>query len=310
MRLLFESERIKAVVTSNIVSDLQAGAILATRASTKVESVHIAHGDGPYIAEAWDLHELAPYKHYFVPNREFQSYFTSRRVVVGDSAAVAHVGSERWQEYLGWSLPPKRWLDRWDGTVPLVRRGPPGGLSTDKPIVVYVAAWSPGNLRYLNKPEFTEISYFRIQVAVAEELAKYKSVRAVLKLYPTDSGETAIARYISLNQVRITVSRAPLSNWMPWASRIIVDKPSTSMYQASLARVPLNVLVYRGFKFRPEALAPFSHCMIPFSTPAEAASAVGAFMRASDYARLSVCPDLSPRVFETLAHIINGRGLD
>jgi hypothetical protein len=254
-----------------------------------VESALIAHGDSPEVAPVWDLHELKPYKHYFVPNREFADYFRERRARLSGHAAEVHEGSNRWAEYRTWRQEPPRWVNRWDTRLPRIRRKSPLALPR-KPTVVYVTSWVPGHLRYLGKPDYTENATHDVQVAICGALASRSDRNVVLKLYPWHRPNSAIERHLRSVKSPVRVSRAPLRYWFASADAFIIDHPSTSLYQAALAGIPVLALLYSRFQFRPAALAEFEGQTAPFSTPGEAAELVRDFLDRMPVATPRVVP--------------------
>ena len=293
-RFLLIEAGIGAVVTGHVTSEIAAAFIGAAAALPDVESVLIAHGDSPEVAPVWDLHELKTVKHYFVPNKEFADYFRERRAALKSNAAAVHEGSNRWAQYRSWRKPPRPWLNRWDYSTPRPRWRSPLLLGR-KHVVVYVSSWVPGELRYLGKPDYTENVTHDIQVAVCDALSSQSDVAVVLKLYPWHRRNSAIERHLRNVRSRVRVSRAPMRFWFPRADAVILDHPSTSLYQAAMAGVPTLALLYSGFQFRPAALAELTGQTAAFSQPAEAAEIVTKFVRSMPAAASEGRPALAGR---------------
>ena len=280
---------VAAVVTSHLTSDLQTAFVGAAAALPRTASVLVAHGDSPEVAPVWDLHELLPYDHYFVPNAEFAEYFRRRAAMLGRDTAQVHEGSRRWAEYRTWRQSPGPWLNRWDYSPPRLRRASPLRLGR-KPVVVYVTSWVPAHLRYLCKPDYSDNFCHDLQVAICEALASARDIATVVKLYPHHRPNSAIERHLNKSRSPVHVSRAPMRHWFPRADAVIVDHPSTSLYQASMAGIPVFALLYSGFPFRDAAVADFAGQTASFTTAAEAGAAVRSYLREFPPSRAAVGP--------------------
>jgi hypothetical protein len=307
---LYERENIDLVLGATIDTPMQAAAVAATARNSRTETVLVAHGDGPDVAESWDLHELLPWNHYFVPNGEFARYFGERRQHHAHPTAAVHVGSNRWNEYRTWARRPIAYVDRWHSGFPVAVGRPPAGLSPEQPIIVYVSAWPEADGRYLNKPSFGETWYYRLQQHIVSALLEIPDTTIVVKLYPTqDASYSAIERFArQKGGQRVVVSRAPLPIWIPWGTGFVVDKPSTSLYQLALAGVPFRLLLHEDLAMRAEALSPFETSLVRFKTFAQAASAAVDFARGTiASSKIDGLEDDCPSIVETLATIVDAR---
>lgn len=287
---LLERERVDFVLTSALVNEVHQGGVLAAHLAPRTGSVLIAHGDGPDAARAWDLHELFPVDHYFVPNAGFVSYFEQRRREAGRPAARVHAGSERWSEYERLDRRPLATLNRWDGGVRLRLRRPPLPLPSRCPLLLYVCAWPEADWRYLDKPSYDETWYYQLQQAIVRVFRECRDYNYVLKLYPDPRADTGgIRQFIDdLGASHILVSRAPLVSWLPWASRVLLDKPSTSLYQTALSGRDFHLLLSRQLPMWQEGLEPFRRHLSEFDTFDQAAAAVRAYLPSPPQPRLMI----------------------
>lgn len=306
---LYEQEAVDFVLAPSINSPMQAAAVAACGGSDRAKGVLIAHGDGPDVAEAWDLHELFSYDHYFVPDSEFADYFRQRKLEYVRPTARVHVGSGRWHEYTRWSRRPYVYWERRDTTFPIVINRPPGRIPTDKPIVVYAVTGLEGDRRYLNHPSYSETWYYRLQSHIIQALLSSNKFTIVVKLYPgQDHQYRSLVRFIAeTGATNIYVSRAAMKSWVPWANRFILDKPSTTLYQIALARVPFHLLLYRGLKMREAAIAKFREHLTSFEEFEEAADAVRRFLAVPVSRRPVLTPE-GPEILTTLTTLAQARG--
>ncbi len=292
----FGEEGVDFVLFSSLLDPLQIGAAAACRRPGGAESVLVAHGEGMEVAEAWDLHELYPYRHYFVPSGELAAYFRGRASIADRPAASVHVGSCRWPRYSELARRPRLYLERWDGRLRICRNRPPLGLPPDQSIVLFPSIWPKRDERYLHLPDFQETWYFDFQKALIRVFAEFPKIRFVVKLFPKeDLRFSPIGEYIRrLGADNLFLSRAPLAVWYPWTDRLILDNPSTYLYEAALAGVPFRLFLHRGWPIRPSALEQVRPWVTSFDRPGEAAEAVRAYLKVPAPEKLILRPEGEP----------------
>jgi hypothetical protein len=278
----YRDERIDFVLLPSMRDTLDMAAVAAARRSTGTKSVLLAHGDGPDFAEMWDLTELLPYHHYFVPDEEFAAYFRERRALYPDrDPAQVHVGSPRWRRYRELARPRAQLFRRGETGARLGGARPPLDVPVGKPVLVYALALPDGDYRHLNKPCYSETWYFALQKALAKRLAGIPGYSVVFKLFPNREAEQApLVEFVrSLDKDHFFLSRARFSDWLPFADRVLMDQPSTPLYEAALAGVPFHLLCHRDLAMRPAGLAPFRKQTTVFDSNEEACAAVAKFLR-------------------------------
>jgi hypothetical protein len=290
---ILKRENVDYVLTSALVNDAQLIGVSAAHQVNRTATVLIAHGEGPCAAKVWDLHELYPHDQYFVANEESAAYFRGRAVSSGRRAARVHVGSERWRHYAQLAKRPRAYVDRWDGGLPIRVNRPPGNVPMSRPIVLYVCSQTEGDFRYMHSSSYHfEAWYYQLQTHIVRALAAVPGYTFVLKLYPDKRADyEAIRRFVvDLGSPNIHVSRAPLTLWLPWAGRVILDRPSTTLYQVALSGVGFHLLLYRRLPMRPAALQPFEGHLTRFDTFEEAAAAVQSYLKKKDAGTVALMP--------------------
>ncbi|MBI4596971.1 MAG: hypothetical protein HY737_01035 [Candidatus Omnitrophica bacterium] len=269
---LYAQAGVDFVVTSCVNHRTLSAAVAAChRPNSRARSVLMAHGDGPDEAPAWDLIELFPYQHYVVPHVEFADYFRARRALYpGRAVAQVHVGSYRWPRLAG--------LRRDEAGLGL--RRPPMKLSSARPVVVYVVGRPEDAFRYLNKPDYSETAYYRLETALLRLFARRSDYTFVIQLFPgAATRPTAVERFVhDLGASHLSISRAPFTQWLSWADRVIMDTPSTPLYETALAGVPFRLLVPRGWALRPTAVSQFAASLSRFTAPEEAVAIVDQYL--------------------------------
>lgn len=260
---LYTEERIDLVLLSSLAESAQIAAVAATRRPGRTQSVLVSHGAGPDLAAAWDLFDVFPPHHYVVPHEELAEHFRQRRAGYAQPMAQIHVGSSRWER--------------------LARTGRRALVSVrPRPLLIYMIGRPEDNLRYLNKPECSDPWYYRLQTALIRLLAETPQYRVVVKLFPLSERWACTVEQVvrDAGASHLSVSQAPFSWWLQRADRVLMDWPSTPLYETALAGVPFHALVHRRFAMRPGALEIFKPFLTVFEETAEAVEAVRRYLRA------------------------------
>jgi hypothetical protein len=278
---LITAEGIDLVVSANTINpDVIAAAAVTTHPT---QSVLIDHGHAAHASAVWDLLMLRYVDHNFCATRELAQYMESRRPLYNYPTAEVHVASYRWR-----------------ANAALSRRGrPPEPVPEGKPVVVYALTSTGGNARYLNSAWYSDGWYYRLCREIVDVLAHHSEIHSVVKPFPSDGLiRNPVDLYVDdLGLDHVVSSRAPLRAWIPWASRVVFDYPSTGLYETAAAGVPYLALLYTHHPFRREAVEQLGPAAAHFSAPAEAAGAVEAFVAAPDPS----APRFAPEGEEILA---------
>lgn len=290
---LYQREGVDFVLAPALTGNLPVAAVAACRPPSEAQSILIAHGDGADLEPAWDLFELFPYQHYFVPDQEFADHFRRRRALYAPPVAQVHTGTLRWKRYAGLR-------DRAGKRCPL----PEALRGGSKPVVVYACGKPECDAHYLNTFDYPEVDYFRLQRALVTAFASVRDFIFVVKLFPGDRRDrTALGRLVrGLQAAHLFLSEAPFTDWLPWADRVILETPSTPMYEAALAGVPFHLLAPASVQFRLEAIRPFLACVTLFRDPAEAAAQALQRLRAATPPSPSIRPE-ETGILEALARL-------
>lgn len=278
---LLRDEQIDFVVAPHIADLSTCAAIAAARTLPRSRSVHIEHGDSLLALKVWDLLNLFHFDDYFVPHAEVAAYFRSRRECYARPTAQVHVGSYRWQSHGRRARAPQMAVER---SRRGAANGDPGrrrGSPPPRPIVVYLLTGTGGDARYLNSAWYPDPWYYQLQTRIVDVFAGRDDYTFVVKLFPSDGHIlNPIAEYVrDLGRKHIRVSRAPFTRWLPRADRVIIDFPSTGLYETAVAGVPFHLLLHAKFRFRPAALEPLRPWTTIFTQTQEAVQAVEQFLR-------------------------------
>lgn len=270
------------VLTPFLIEPVHFAAVAACGLSKKAQSVMIADGDGPEEGPAWDLTQLSQTQHYFVPDEEFAAHFRSRVNPAGGAVAQVHIGSDRWQTYPRLARKPWVTLQRWESSWSLRWRQPPLPLPDSRPLVVLPLAKPEPDIRRLHRFEYDETWYYRFLKGWIELLAEDSRYLFVIKPVPSPYAREGTAERIVRDQRKnhLLVSRSPFSLWLPWANRVILDHPSTPMYETALAGVPMRLILPTTLQLRPDAMQKFESCIDWYDEPQEAVAALRRYLDA------------------------------
>ena len=293
---LYDAEQVDAVVTPYLASPAQIGAFAAAQSSPHTQAVLIEHGDIAHAAPSWDLNLLAA-DAMVVPTHEVADHLEDRRRLYRDTARLV-VGSYRWPRYA-------RLKDRRGGIPPVE---PAHGFDEAKPTLIYLVTALASDARYLNNAWYPDAWYFGLQAAIVEALATHPRFNVVVKLFPASEHDASpLADHIRrLARPHIMVSRAPFSDWIGIADRVVADMASTGLYEALVAGCPAMGLLWTNHPARPTALAVLGDALQPFSSQSDAAALVDRF--AADPAPFM--PHLHPEGIDMLDSLraLCGRG--
>ncbi len=279
---IFKQERIDFVVTPTLWDLADFSAITASQMTDFTERVHIEHGDSPLALKTWDLLNLFHFDHYFAPHHEVGEYFRERQTCYARPTAKVHVGSYRWHANAGLSRRPRIYFERSGHSVRLNMGSPPSKIPCSRPIVVYLVTATGWDTRYLNSSLYPDTWYYHLQARIVESFAGKDQYTFVVKLLPGDAKfSNPVVDFVrDLAAENIHTSRAPFVQWLPWADRVIIDFPSTGLYEAALAGVPFHLLLHESFKVRRGALEKLRPWTTVFTDPEEAVQAIDAFLLA------------------------------
>ena len=268
------------VLTPFLIEPIHFAAVSACRPSGKTQSVLIADGDGPEEAPAWDLTQLAQTHHYFVPDEEFAAYFRGRARPAEHPTARVHIGSDRWKTYPELARKPGIYLQHWEDRWSLRWRRPPLPLPDSRPVVVCPLAKPEPDVRRLHRFDYDETWYYRFLKTWIGTLALDTRYLFVIKSFPwSQSQEDTVEKIVRGHRKKhLFVSRSPFPLWLPWADRVILDHPSTPMYETALAGVPMRLILPRGLTLRPEAMRKFESCVDWYDRLEEAAGALQRYL--------------------------------
>src|SRR5207302_3759863 len=97
------------------------------------------------------------------------------------------------------------------------------------------------------------------------------------------------ARELDLEHVHVSERR--FVEWLPWADRILLDFPSTALYETALVARPFRLLVHTSLRMRAGAMRTFAAATAEFDTATEAAALAREFAALETPPRVALEPE-------------------
>lgn len=292
-----DEQAVDAVVAPYCVTAPEIGAFAAAKASERAKAVLIEHGDIAHAALSGDLTLLAS-DVLVVPMEELREHYESRRKAYEHPTAEVVVGSYRWPRYAQLARPRRT---RRDPVVPPVE--PPGQFDAAKPTLIYLVTALSTDYRLLNNAWYPDPWYFGLQAAIVQALVPHERFNVVVKVFPTTEHDVSpLARYVAeLDVPHVMTSRAPFSEWIPLADRVVADLASTGLYESVISGTSTLGLLWTHHPARPGALSALGDALKTFETHDEAAALVAKFAAESS----PEVPEVKPQGRDILDSLVD-----
>jgi hypothetical protein len=281
----YNAHQIDFVFTNHRVSMDEYAAIAAARYSKKTKSACLQHGDEAFVLKTWDFSEYSPYHIYFTTNYEREACI-KQRIHLGNFDTKVFQYPNRFEE-----LPKVNNLKRkqnsqahrktlvyvptiyqWDNALWIETRVPDTWyFSWHKKLIKFFSSRDDFNFIWKGIPAFNE-TYDPIPNIIDDR--KYKNIK-----YATE----------------------PFVKWIKKADLVLLDYPSTALYEAAVSRLPVMCLVFAPFNIvRESALKLFGKSLQPFSNFTEGIAKTDCFLNSDLNEFIVPVPYSKTSVVETL----------
>jgi hypothetical protein len=239
-------------------------AIAATRLSRNTKSVCLQHGDDVFDIKMWDLYEYRPFDIYFTNSDDREAYIKNR-------VALGNYGTQVYQ-----------YRELFESMSRLGHRRDIQRIITLKKTVAYVPAmyqWDNTNWRELRLPD---LWYFRWQKELLTVFRSRRDFNFIWKAFPSNETYDPLQQMIKDGNVNnVTYSNDYFPDVLPKVDLVLMDFPSTALYEAVLSGMPVLSLYYKPFTpVRKSAQEVFGKSLEPFSDFGEGIRKVNAFLDA------------------------------
>ncbi|MBW2737271.1 MAG: hypothetical protein JRE64_00190 [Deltaproteobacteria bacterium] len=224
----YDSEGIDLVLTPNITGVDECAAITASMLSCKTMSGCLQHGDEGLAMKMHDLCEIAPYDYYFTTHDEREAYAKKRVGLCGLGTKVFQYPNRVT------TLPRKNFSYK-------VQR-----MFKQHRIVVYVPTMYKWDNTFWNESMMSDTWYFDWHKALLDFMSKREDFNFIWKGIPASNEvEDPIPKVLKDSKVKnVKYAVEPFMKWIHRADMVLLDYPSTALYEAAMSGVPVFSLFY------------------------------------------------------------------
>jgi len=262
----YKDRKIDMVVTPHMVSVDEHAAIMAARYAEKTTSICLQHGDSAFALKMWDCGECSPYDVYLATNDEQESYFKRRM-------QIANINTDLAQYPNRWEMIPRSGRAKWRQRRHAISK-----------TVVYVPTMYQWDNTFWNEARVPDAWYFSWHKELLKLFSSRKEFDFIWKGIPA-SNETydPIPNLINDQGYRnIRYATEPFTKWIKKADLVLLDYPSTALYEAAVSGLPVMSLFFAPFNVvRETALGLFGNSLQPFSNFHEGIAKIDDFLEAN-----------------------------
>ena len=263
-------------------------AITATRYSEKTKSACLQHGNETFVLKMWDFSEYSPYHIYFTTNYEREKCI-KQRIQLRNLDTKVFQYPNRFEE-----LPKVNNLKRKQSS------------KAHQKILVYVPTMYPWDNTPWMEGRVPDTWYFSWH----KELIKFFSSRGdynfIWKGIPTANEiYDPIPNIIDDQKYKnITYATEPFVKWIKKADLVLLDYPSTALYEAAVSGLPVMSLFFAPHNIvRESALELFGKSLQPFSNFDEGIAKIADFLNSSLDEFVVSIPYSKVSILESLDHL-------
>ena len=288
----YNDNQIDMVFTPHMVSESEFAAIAATRYAEKTMSACLQHGDAAFAAKRWDFGEYAPYYIYFTTNYEREEYI-KHRIQLGNFKTKVFQYPNRFKIIPKVNRPKRKQN----------RRG-------DQKTLVYVPIMYPWDSEIWSESRLPDTWYFSWHKKLMNYFSSRKDFNFIWKGIP-DSNVTYDPTSNIINDQKyknIKYATESFVKWIKKADLVLLDYPSTALYEAAVSGLPVMSLFFAPFSIvRESALKLFGRSLQPFSSFDEGISKIDAFLNSNLNEFVVSIPRSGKSITETLETLITSR---
>jgi hypothetical protein len=282
----YNDNQIDMVVTPHMVSVDEYAAIMAARYAEKTTSICLQHGDSVFALKTWDLSEYLPYDIYLTTNDEEEAYIKTR-------SEIAKLDTSVFQY-------PNRF-----NLVPKARRSTGKGLARKRTVVFVPTMYTWDNI-FWSEVHLPSTWYFAWHKEVIAFFGLRDAFTFIWKGIPASNATYDPSPDI-INDARygnIRYATEPFTKWIRKADMVLLDYPSTALYEAAVSGVPVMSLYFKPFTtLRESALRLFGSSLQPFSSFAEGIARIDKFLQSDLRDFVVEIPHSTTPVLETLERL-------
>ncbi len=253
----YKEKRIDFLMLRSSSEDFAISSLIAAK-EKGIRRVVFQHGMSPLDWKLWHITELKLTDVYFTTDTMSERYF--KEALKNDYAGDCHVSQA--SHYLNLLHSSTR------------------RVKLKENLVIYVPSRGFWGFRCLNNMRYPLTWYFKLQKEIIDLLGRYQGLRAIFKLsLGQEWVEKTTVRYISdAGYKNISIRRDAFINYINSGARVLTDYPSSVLYEAASAGLPVISLCYNKLPVWAEANKFFGNSIQLFSTIEEAVKITNVFL--------------------------------
>lgn len=223
----YDDNHIDLVFTPHMVSVDEFAAIIATRYSIKTKSACLQHGDDVAFLKEWDFIEFFPYHIYFATNYEMEKYVKNR-------SKLGNLNTKVLQYPNRYKMLPK--INNLENSA---------GSKISRKTVVFVPTIYGWDAKSWGEV-MPDAWYFRWHKKLINYFSSRKDFNFVWKGIPASNRVyDPIPNLIDGRRYKnISYATDPFVKWAGRADLVLLDLPSTALYEAAVSGVPVMSLSF------------------------------------------------------------------
>ncbi len=263
----YNDNNIDFVITPHQAVPDEFAAISATKYSKATKSVCIQHGNEVFSSKRCYVSELWPYDIYFATDEEMAKYY-EKHFNLYDNCAPQLIPSFSYRLNRAVDFSQKKRF-----------RVKKGGNKT----LIYVPTMLGWDSTRLG-PRYEDVWYYKWQCALLRLFTSRQGFHFVWKGIPISNTVYNPIPNLIYDQKYPDIEYAtnPFIQWIKNADLVLLDYPSTALYEAAVARLPVVSLYQSSFvRVRESAVKLFGNSLQPFSNIREGVNKVTEFLNSN-----------------------------
>lgn len=283
----YNDNNINFVITPHQAVPDDFAAISATKYSKTTKSVCIQHGNDVFAGKRCYISELWPYDIYFATDEEMAKYYKKRFNLYNDCMPqIIPSFSYRFNKVV--NINQKKKLR--------VKKG-------KNKTLIYVPTILGWDCTRLSGSRYEDVWYYRWQCALLKLFASRKDFHFIWKGIPAaNTIYDPIPNIINDRRYKnIRYATESFVKWIKRADLVLLDFPSTALYEAAVARLPVMSLYHTSFiTVRESAAKLFGNSLQPFSNIREGLDKVAEFLNSNPDEFVASIPYSKTSIVDTI----------
>ena len=257
-------------VTPHESSISELAAVAAARHSKDTKPVCFMHGYSILEPDLWDITEMDHHDVYFVPDHELHDYFIKRKQLYGGQKTKLFEGFAIYEYQHLMIIKDNR------------KKAPINNKKIEKnQTIVYLPTFFSGGYARIDSIAYSDTWYYTFQKELLKYFSAQSDINFIWKGLPqSERIYNPIPKYIKdMGFKNIRVATDPFTNYLSSVDKVILDYPSTGLFESAIAGVPVMSLYHKGHRVRKDVVEFFGDMVQPFSTIQEALEKVDDFLK-------------------------------